>query len=104
MHFCVERVLHTHECQINEFNLRLVCTVGEANDTTVTYITGHQGFWGVCLNVWVLQAMYFQCRQEHGSSSSPSFNEYACNSLQYTLFALFHLSIAENTDTSFIGS
>ena len=35
-------------------------------------ITQHPGFSAVCLNVWVLQAAYFQYHQEHGSLHLPS--------------------------------
>ena len=67
------------ECICCKEIAQMVAKIGEANDTAVICITGHPGFEGVCLNVWVLQAAYFQYRQEHGSSSSPpSLHEYAC--------------------------
>ena len=43
---------------------RIVANIGEAKDTVVTCITGHPGFERMCLNVWVMQAAYFQYRQE----------------------------------------
>ena len=35
----------------------------------VTCITEHEGFEAVCLNVWVLQAAYFQYRQHYGDDA-----------------------------------
>ena len=48
------------ECICCKEIAQMVAKIGEANDTAVTCITGHPGFEGVCLNVWVLQAAYFQ--------------------------------------------
>lgn len=54
----------------------VVAKIGEANDSDVSCIIEHPGFEAVCLNVWVLQAAYFQYRQHHGTESSPpSLNE-----------------------------
>ena len=41
------------------------------DDPSLVCITDHPGFSPVCLNVWILQASYFQYRQEHGMSASP---------------------------------
>ena len=71
---------------------RVVAKMSEANDTAVTCITGHPGFEGMCLNVWVLQAAYFQYRQEHGSSSLPPLlHEYVCSicNIHYLLYSTF---------------
>ena len=35
----------------------------------VDCITLHEGFDAVCLNVWVLQAAYFQYRQHYGNNA-----------------------------------
>ena len=35
----------------------------------VSCITLHEGFEAVCLNVWVLQAAYFQYRQHYGNDT-----------------------------------
>ena len=35
----------------------------------VTCITEHEGFEAVCLNVWVLQAAYFEYRQRYGDNA-----------------------------------
>ena len=50
----------------------IVSKIEEANDPSVVCITKHPGFESVCLNEWVLQAAYFQFRQEHGTTSAPS--------------------------------
>ena len=42
-------------------------------ETPATFITGHPGFDGVCLNVWVLQAAYNQFRQHYGTGAYESF-------------------------------
>ena len=66
----VERVCCT---EINEITAKIT----DANNPSVTCITQHPGFNAVCLNIWVLQAAYYQYRQEYGQSSSPlSLNEY----------------------------
>ena len=48
----------------------VVAKIDELGDTSVISITQHPGFASVCLNVWVLQAAYFQYRQEHGVPAS----------------------------------
>ena len=34
-----------------------------------TCISEHEGFKAVCLNIWVLQAAYFQYRQQYGTAN-----------------------------------
>ena len=48
----------------------VVAKIDELGDISVICITQHPGFASVCLNVWVLQAAYFQYRQEHGVPAS----------------------------------
>lgn len=36
-------------------------------DSDISCITQHEGFEAVCLNVWVLQAAYFNYRQQYGT-------------------------------------
>ena len=83
---------------------RTVAKISEANDSAVTCITGHPGFEGVFLNVWVLQAAYFQYRQEHGSSFSPPSlyeNVHNNNNIEATSF---HHSLEGNIGMSLIVS
>ena len=76
--------------------------IEEANDPTVTCITNHPGFKSVCLDVWVLQAAYFQYRQEHGTTSAPlSIHEIII--MIMTIHVHFFL-LLENIDMSLIGS
>ena len=35
-------------------------------------ITEHEGFLPVCLNIWVLQAAYFEYRQRYGNDDTSS--------------------------------
>ena len=91
---CCDFMPTSVECICCKEIARIVEEIGEANDTAVTCITGHPAFEGVCLNVWILQAAYFQYRQEHGSSSlPPSFHKYACNNcnIHYSLYSNFLL-------------
>ena len=39
------------------------------SEGTMSCITEHEGFEPVCLNVWVLQAAYFQYRQHYGTDA-----------------------------------
>ena len=45
--------------------------LNELGDPNINCITHHPGFNPVCLNVWVLQASYFQYPQEHGILGLP---------------------------------
>ena len=55
---------------------QIMAKIKEANESIISCITERPGFEAVCLNVWVLQAAYFQYRQEDGATSSPpSFHE-----------------------------
>ena len=58
--------------------ISVVCgKINELGDSSIHCITEHPGFEGVCLNVWVLQAAYYQYRQHYGTVSlSPAINEY----------------------------
>ena len=40
---------------------------GTSELSTIRCITEHEGFDAVCLNVWVLQACYFNYRQHYGT-------------------------------------
>ena len=37
---------------------------------SIDCITEHEGFQSLCLDVWVLQTVLYQTRQEHGSSTT----------------------------------
>ena len=94
------------ECVCCKEISRTVAKMEEANDPTVTCITRHPGFESVCLNVWVLQAAYFQYRQEHGAASSPTatheYIQLVTNKIQHSHFPpCFPLG---NTDMLLIGS
>lgn len=68
---------------------KIKAKINNANDVSVTCITQHPGFDAVCLNVWVLQAAYYQYKQEHGQASSPlSLNEYV--TFMHVLIDLTH--------------
>ena len=55
---------------------KIIEKVDDLSDSNVVCITDHPGFSSVCLNPWVLQAAYYQYRQEHGTSNLPtSLNE-----------------------------
>ena len=41
----------------------------------VSCITDHEGFHGVCLNVWVLQTAYFNYRQRYGVAEEKAIHE-----------------------------
>ena len=41
----------------------------EAEESSIACITGHPGFDAVCLNVWVLQAAFFEYRHLYGSGA-----------------------------------
>ena len=43
----------------------------EEDNVTTECITLHPGFAVVCLNVWVLQAAYFNYRQQYGIRTLP---------------------------------
>ena len=53
-------------CELNEVVQKL-----QENEDEVKCITEHEGFEPVCLNLWVLQAAYFQYRQHYGASDAP---------------------------------
>ena len=38
-------------------------------------IAKHEGFEPVCLNIWVLQAVYFEYRQQYGAGDTSSIPE-----------------------------
>ena len=38
-------------------------------------ITDHEGFQSVCLNVWVLQTVYFSYRSRYGDTGEKSVHE-----------------------------
>ena len=44
-------------------------------DSAVSCITDHEGFYGVCLNVWVLQTAYFNYRQRYGVAEEKAIHE-----------------------------
>ena len=44
-------------------------------DIAVSCITDHEGFHGVCLNVWVLQTAYFNYRQRYGVAEEKAIHE-----------------------------
>ncbi len=72
----LKRMIQTGCKEIN----KVVAKMGETEDELASCITRHSGFEGVCLNVWVLQAAYYQYRQEHGMDALPaSMHEYAYN-------------------------
>ena len=48
---------------------KVVAKMGETENEPASCITRHPGFEGVRLNVWILQAAYYQYRQEHGMDS-----------------------------------
>ncbi len=55
---------------------KIVDKVDDLGDSNVVCITDHPGFSSVCLNPWVLQAAYYQYRQQHGTTGlPPSLNE-----------------------------
>ena len=64
-------------CQIMPSNAECLCCREidkvvnklEESEGTVSCITEHEGFEPVCLNVWVLQAAYFQYRQHYGTDA-----------------------------------
>lgn len=41
--------------------------IGTSEIPGIVCITSHEGFDAVCLNVWVLQASYFNYRQHYGT-------------------------------------
>lgn len=45
--------------------------VDDLGDPNILCITDHPGFSPVCLNPWVLQASYYQYRQEYGTTGLP---------------------------------
>ena len=44
-------------------------------DIAVSCITDHEGFHGVCLNVWVLQTGYFNYQQRYGVAEEKAIHE-----------------------------
>ena len=48
-----------------------IVTKLEEDNIVAECITVHPGFAAVCLNVWVLQAAYFQYRQQYGINNLP---------------------------------
>ncbi len=54
---------------------RIVSKINELGDEGIDCITNHPGFDPVCLNAWVLQTSYYQCRQEHGRAGIPPSTE-----------------------------
>ena len=88
---------------------RTVANMGEANDPTVTCITSHPGFECVCLNICILQAAYFQYRQEHKTASSPTatheYVQLVTNTMHCTHTAItFHPFLVRNTGILVISS
>jgi len=51
---------------------RITLKVSDVDDPTVMCTTQHPGLDDMCLNAWVLQAAYYQHRQEHETASSPT--------------------------------
>ena len=41
----------------------------------ISCITDHEGFESVCLNVWVLQAAYFNYRYHYGGAEEKDIHE-----------------------------
>ena len=46
----------------------------DTSDSEVTCITEHEGFYPVCLNIWVLQTAYFEYRQSYGTGDISSIS------------------------------
>ncbi len=75
---------------------KVVAKMGETEDEPASCITRHPEFEGMCLNVWVLQAAYYQYRQEHGMDSLPaSMHEYANIEIIIVIIIItfFHYSV-----------
>ena len=61
------------ECVCCRESAPILSKINSLEDSTIHCITEHPGFSPVCLNTWVLQtAYYYEYRQHHGVSSSPS--------------------------------
>ena len=50
---------------------KICVKIDDLGSSSIVCITDHPGFNSVCLDVWVLQAAYFQYKQEYGVASSP---------------------------------
>ena len=57
-------------CEIDKIKEKI-----QEGESTVSCITKHEEFEAVCLNVWVLQAAYFEYRQCYGESEHKSIHE-----------------------------
>lgn len=80
------------ECVCCREIFEMVAKTDEANDPSILCITRQPGFNAVCLNVWVLQAAYFQYRQEHGRTSPapPTLHEYVNSNFSLDESSFFH--------------
>lgn len=58
------------ECKCCQEYVKLRQKNAQANEV-IKCITEHPGFHGVCLNVWVLQAVYYQYRATYGPHVAP---------------------------------
>ena len=57
-------------CEVDEITRKM-----QENSTSIQCITEHEGFPAVCLNVWVLQAAYFNYRQRYGHAEEKDQHE-----------------------------
>ena len=64
---------HCGHCVIMPTSTECVCCckvekmISKMEKTGASCITEYEGFSAVCLNRWVLQTAYFQCRQQYGN-------------------------------------
>ena len=50
----------------------------QESERVIGYITDHEGFEPVCLDVWVLQTAYYQYRQRYGEAEEKSIHMQYC--------------------------
>ena len=80
-HLCIGAVVVTvSQCLVVEnafaaMKFTLYIKKIQESEKDIPYITLHDGFVPVCLNVWVLQTAYFQYRQQYGNTAPSQTNQ-----------------------------
>ena len=59
------------ECVCCQEMPQIILKLADLSTEDLNCITEHPGFATVCLDVWVLQAAYFQYRQHYGTYAAP---------------------------------